>query len=154
MDQFYREIDQAYRAGKLRYNAPLPLKHYYKQEQNNGFRGITIYKFPNYSISEVLQILDPNHNQHIGIVFDMGYDWIKYDNYRIVSIIHHEKTIRYQYVNGNNINIMKMDMNNQLRNISKYNTSNDCIITFDNNKPIQYNINGRVKNVKRSVTKL
>ena len=107
MNQFYREIDEACKAQRLFYNAPLLLKHYYDQEKATGFRGITVYTFPNKKIPEVLQLFNKQYNQTIGICLAKtinSADVIYYGNGKIIKIIKDTNEVSFSHSECNRFN--------------------------------------------------
>ena len=113
MDQFYREIDQACKAHRLRYSAPKPLEHYYNQEKETGFRGFMVYTFPNRRMPEVVQVYNWDYGQYTGILINYltDTDLFRFDANRVcyinkngVNFVHENECITRQ---------LKLDPNNR-----------------------------------------
>ena len=114
MDQFYREIDHACQAHRLRYSAPKPLEHYYNQERTTRFRGIMVYTFPNRRIPEVVQVYNRDYGQYTGIVINYltGTDLFRFDANRACSI--NKNGVNFvQFENEYFTGQLKLDANNR-----------------------------------------
>ena len=115
IDEFYRNIDQDCILGKLRYNAPKPLEHYYYQEKDTGFRGITVFRYPNAPLPEVIQKCDDRYGQYTGICNSGGLIRIKYDSgqeIRILDIGSYKQEIELYHKDLDNRNIRRIRFNN------------------------------------------